>query len=155
LGNTATAIITNAWNGHDISCLEQHSVQLTGMINLMVEHHLAYPVLHYMHSEVPRTAIALRMAALYDAVLLMSHGLAPEIRLRPGYARPLRHALEGLTDMVRRHWTDPTATSLAAPSLDLLRAEGVPVGSEEELAAALFEADRDRRTLLGLILQDG
>ncbi|MEX0761403.1 MAG: potassium channel family protein [Dehalococcoidia bacterium] len=78
VGGTPEGIINRAWNGSDLSAIEQHAVSLTSDIGLINQRHLAYPVLHYFHDNDPRSAFAPRLAALDDALSIASEMVAPD-----------------------------------------------------------------------------
>src|ERR1041385_4724477 len=98
LGGTPSRIIGRAWNGENFDSLHDQLIEATSMLHTFTEQHLAYPVLHYFHSERERTAASLRVAALDELVLLIAEGAAPEVRMPPTIIATLRAALEGFAD---------------------------------------------------------
>nr|MDQ3399139.1 potassium channel family protein [Deinococcota bacterium] len=51
LGRSPQDMLLRAWNGTDFSLLTPYMVSFASNINLHAQRHLAYPVLHYFHSE--------------------------------------------------------------------------------------------------------
>jgi hypothetical protein len=64
LGDTPTAVLTNAWTGDDFGTLGDHLMNIEGALALHSNAHKAYPVLHYFHSTNPADAPPLRLAIL-------------------------------------------------------------------------------------------
>lgn len=154
LGGTPRKIISRAWRDR-FDSLEQHLVQLTAMIHLFTEQHLAYPVLHYFHSEHPRTSATLRIASLHETLMLLADGVREDVRLPPLATEQLRGAIRGFAEVIRSQYVDPERQPPAAPSLDILRAPGVPTVPEDDFFDSVANESRIRRFLLGLIHDDG
>src|SRR5206468_6355897 len=82
-GGTPAAIIGRAWTGENWDGLELFMAQLTTMLHTVTEQHLAYPVLHYFHSEQLRTAAAVRIPSLYELTLILAEGVVRPLRPTP------------------------------------------------------------------------
>jgi hypothetical protein len=154
LGATADKIITRAWSDR-FESLQQHFVQLTGMIQLFTEQHLAYPVLHYFHSEKPRTSAALGIAVLHETVMLLADGVRVDARMPPAVTEPLRGAMQGFAQVISRQYVDPERQPPPAPSLHGLRAAGIPTVDDEAFRECVQQERKIRRFLLGLLHDDG
>ncbi|MGN6186636.1 MAG: ion channel [Thermoanaerobaculia bacterium] len=155
LGSKPEVILERAWNGEELQALDQHLVQITGMIHMYTEEHLAYPVLHYFHSEGERTAATLHVARLHDLLLLLCEGLHPDKRLPPIVTAPLRNAIDGFATTMRESDVREADEPLAGPSLEVLRTLGIPTVAEAEFTHAVQSAAKNRRLLKGLLLHDG
>ena len=155
LGGTPKKILERAWNGEKFEALEQHFVQITGMIHLYVEQHLAYPVLHYYHSEEKRPAATLRLAGLHETVVLLAEGTDPSVRLPRMITDPLRDAVGGLAQVVGGETVQPERRAPEDPSLDVLRELNIPAIDDETFRAAIGEERKIRRFLIALLHDDG
>jgi hypothetical protein len=155
LGGHPRKILERAWTGEVFDSLNDHLLQLTSLIHLYTEQHLAYPVLHYFHSENPRTAATLRVAALYETVLLISEGVIHEKRPPRMVCAPLRDALAGFAGVIEHEFVNPEDIAPRPPSLEVLRDLGIPTVEDEAFAQAVRREDEIRRFLIGLLHDDG
>jgi len=154
MGGKAPAILARAWSGEAFVALGDQLVQITPMIHLYTEQHLAYPVLHFFHSETERTSIALRLASLFDMIFLLAEGAAPEGRLPPLIIDPVRAALRGLSSVAQEEFVDPRDAA-PAPNLAILRDLGIPTIDDESYARTAAEHVKARRFFAGLVFDDG
>lgn len=151
LGAVPREILRCSWTGVRFDSLADHLVQLTQLVPLYTEQHLAYPVLLYYHSEDERTSATLRMASMFELVLLLRHGVAEEARMPPMVIEPLYRALQGFAHTIRGEWVDPADETPPPPSLSILRDLGIPAVSDAEFARAMADAAEDRRFFAGLV----
>lgn len=85
LGSTPDGIVDRCWRPPAITILADEAVALLPRLGTLSEQHLTYPVLHYLHSVDVATALAPRVAALHDAMLIASdQGADDATRLRFG-----------------------------------------------------------------------
>ena len=154
-GGTPAAIIGRAWTGENFDGLELFMSQLTTMLHTVTEQHLAYPVLHYFHSEQLRTAAVVRIPSLFELILILRHGVVPALRPTPMTLAPVRDALTGFAHVIEKEFVESSATAPPPPSLAPIREYGVPAVDDAEFAKAVREADEVRRFLLGLVEGDG
>jgi hypothetical protein len=155
IGGTPARIVARAWNGESFDSLTDQLIQATGMLHLFTEQHLAYPVLHYFHSERERTAATLRVSALDEIVLLIAEGAAPEVRLPPMVLDTLRAALEGFAEMLTDEGVKPAEEPPPPPRLSILRERNVPTVDDETFRRAVQNAQKSRRFFAGLLRDDG
>lgn len=145
LGANPQAVILRAWDGKGFSGLTTYLVQITQMIDLHAQRHLAYPVFHYFHSSERRTAVAPSLAVLQDALIILSIGIAPECRLRAIDLEPVCRALEGLLSVLRNSYITPADDPPVFANLEPLRARGIPLVSEADFREALEQYQEVRR----------
>jgi len=155
MGGTPRRILERSWNGEDLDSLHDHFVALTPMLHMFTEQHLAYPVLHYFHGERERTATSLRLAAIYELIVLLNHGAADGVRLPPMVLLPMRDAMRGLREVISTEFVEPTEESPPPPPLSILRDLGIPTVADEEFAHVIDETDESRRFFAGLLRDDG
>jgi len=154
LGRTPHEILTRAWNGKDFGGLPGHLVALTMPFMEVGQGHLAYPVLHVVHSSTREAALAPSVAVLDEAITLFA-GVCPEQRPDKVTLYPLRQAIaEFLTTLSEGH-LEPEEDPPLAPSLEPLRAAGIATVTDEEFQRALDPLVDRRRMLLGLVRQEG
>jgi hypothetical protein len=155
IGGTPARIVARAWNGENFDSLRDQLLEATNMLHTFTEQHLAYPVLHYFHSERERTAASLRVAALDELVLLIAEGAVPEVRLPPMITDTLRAALEGFAVALTEEFVEPTEEPPPPPKLSILREAGVPTVDDEAFRRAVQNAQKSRRFFAGLLRDDG
>ncbi len=62
LGRTAEEFIVNVWDGHTFRAVELRIVSITEQLQLVVEQHHAYPMLHFYHEAAKRQSVAHSLA---------------------------------------------------------------------------------------------
>lgn len=155
LGALPLDILERAWIGEQFDSLSQHLIEMTAMVQLYTEQHLAYPVLHFFHSENERTSSALRLASLEELIFLLCHAVAEEARLPPLVVLPLESAMKGLSDVVTNEFIEPAIEAPPAIHLQLVRDLGIPTVDEKTYAASVAAAAYRRRVFAGLVRDDG
>lgn len=156
LGRSSEEIVCHGWVGDGFGTgLVQHLVALTPQVASLGEQHLAYPVLHYFHAGERGKAAGPALAALDDALTLLHSGVAPQARLESAVTEPLRRCNESLLETVAEVFFHPAGSPPPAPSLDRLRACGIPTVSDEEFHRAVDGSAARRSALLGLTRSDG
>ena len=153
IGDTPGKIIAMSWTGTRFDHLSEHLVEITGLLHLFAEQHLAYPVLHYFHSETERTAATLPVAALSELMLLVGNGVRQEVQMPPMVLEPLQNALKAFAELICREFIEPDDEPPPPPSLDLLRGYDIPTVSEEAFLFAV-EQQRDRRRAFSALMRD-
>jgi hypothetical protein len=118
------------------------------------QQHLAYPVLHFFSHTDERSSTPRALAALDDALLLASAGLAPEGRPATAALLPLRRALDFYVETVG-HDTVPTDSEPPTPDLTPLREAGLVVVDDAEFAEAAAGRRAQRTQMLRLLASDG
>ena len=155
MGATPERIIDRAWDGERFIGLDQHLVDLAAALEQYGENHLAYPILHYFHAENRRTAAALRVAALFDALLLMGEGCAPDVRPPRIILLSARDAVEGFAEVIEEELGVAAEQPPPRPDRNILLSRGIPACSEAEFNAAVDKEHEVRRRLLGAVEQAG
>jgi hypothetical protein len=154
LGATPQLLISRMWNGSDLEDLEKHLVSLTSDLAQIEQQHIAYPVLHYLSANRLRPAFSLGLANLDEALTIARFGM-DRPAISGGVLEPAREVIERLLATLAGAFIQPSDEPPAPPSLELLRAEGIPVAGEPEFQSRVAEL-RDRRCLLrGLVENDG
>ena len=80
LGETPEQIVINSFNGKDFSDLSNILSDLSAGIFLYTQNHVAYPILHHMHSNNPSENVVLKLVALDEALTLFLYHIPDEQR---------------------------------------------------------------------------
>jgi hypothetical protein len=153
LGRTPHEILIRAWDGSSFGKLSDHLIALTLPMLEVGQSHLAYPVLHCVHSRTRETALAPSVAVLDEAITLFA-GVCPEQRPDKCAFYPLRQAIaEFLSTLTEAH-LEPKGEPPPAPPLDPLREAGITTVKDEEFRLALETLTDRRRLLLGLVEEE-
>lgn len=155
VGGTPLEIINRSWTGERFYGLDGHMSMIAGLLHTVTEQHLAYPVLHYFHSEKLRTASTVRIAGLYEMTLVLEHGVVPHLRLPRISIYPLRDALAGYHDVLGGTFVESSSSPPPPPALDPIREFGIETVDDAEFAAATEKFANIRRFFLGLLREDG
>ncbi len=70
LGNNPVEILKNGWNGENFDMLYDQFKSLHTLVLDHTERHLAYPILHYFHSQHPKYAAPLTLAILDETITI-------------------------------------------------------------------------------------
>ena len=155
LGRTPEGIVLRAWNGRDFEGITNHFAQLVPLIEGHAERHAAYPILHYFHSPSRRAAASPNLAALDEALLLMTAGVEPDVRLPAVAIGPLQDALDGLLSVLQRQYIHDADEPPAVPDLGVLQKAGIPVVSMDAFRPAVARRSDHRRLFRGFVESDG
>lgn len=154
LGLTPSDLITHHWEGESFDDLVSHRSTLMSLIGTSAQQHLAYPVLHYFHSASPRTALALRITALDEAMSYLSYGVVSG-KQSAKQLHPLREEVAEFLRSLDAVLFDPANRVPPLPPLSPLRSGGLQTAEEEEFRHAMKELGTRRALLLALVERDG
>lgn len=154
-GSTAEEVLENAWDGTGFSALTTHLANLVPELTTLAQQHVAYPVLHYFHSEVRATALAPSIAVLDDALTLLRHGVAPRCRIDLVTLGTAATAVGVLLGALEAAHIKSEEASPDAPPLFLLERMGVPTVDHDDYTRALAAMQDRRALLLAFVRSDG
>ena len=153
-GLTGTDIVRLHWTGERVSDhLASVTTSVASRILTTSQQHLAYPVLHHFHAADEPSSAPRALAALDDALVVLSVGLHEQVRPADDVLTRLRRALEHYAETVEAG-TDQPPHDPPLPDLEPLRAAGVPVVSDGELALAITPHRERRRKIHQLVQAD-
>ena len=161
LGGSPQDIICTSWTGRDLGDLNLHLLPLIGELTILAQRHLAYPVIHYFHSSADRTAMGPRLAALDEALTIISAAGLDDVERGTGLdvsvTRPLRQAISDHLSVLDHVFIGPSEVIPDPPTIDRLVEAGIVDGDVVEPALAERTADLEtRRALLhGYVEHDG
>ncbi|MDX1619840.1 MAG: hypothetical protein R3320_02540 [Nitriliruptorales bacterium] len=154
LGDTPEKILNHSWNGTDLGDLNLHLIALTPMIADLAERHLAYPIVHYFHSDSRATAIGPAIVALDEVLTMNARVVDPEHRVPDSATIPLRQAITHFLDTLDASFIEAIDEHVDDTAMKQLEEAGVPV--VDELPEDPFSESADRRRLLrGYLEHDG
>lgn len=161
LGGTPEGIICRSWTGRDLGDLNLHLLPLIGELTVLAQRHLAYPAIHYFHSSAVRTAIGPRIAALDEALTLISVAGLDDVdrgtKLDVSVTRPLRQAISDYLSTLEYVFIEPSEDVPGPPRYDRLIELGIAPhdGIDGALAERLDDLATRRALLHGYVLHDG
>ena len=153
LGSVPHEVVASAWDGHGFPALDQRLLGFGDQLGRLTEQHLAYPVLHYVHTGDQNKASPLAIATLDDAVTLLANGVAPGVGPAPTALLTVRRAVTSFLDTVLTALPGSDAPTPPPPDLAALRAVGIPTVDDRSFAIHLVAAE-GRRRQLDLLVQD-
>jgi hypothetical protein len=154
LGRDSETIVQLSWNGEDFEGLYLPLNSLTSELDLLANQHMAYPILHYYHSEQSDQASAMAVPIFDEAVTLLRYGVPEEMRPDEVLLENARSASDNYLKTLNEAFIEPADDVPPPPDLDRLRTAGLPMVSDEEFAVALEDVDERRRKLLGVVNAD-
>jgi hypothetical protein len=148
LGGTATDIVCRGWGRASLQrSLPAALTDLPAHLALTAENHLAYPVLRFFHIGSPRTAAPLAVAALDEALLLLTAAVAPQARPPVSATEPLRQVIGRYLETASSPAPQDQVSPPEPPPIASLEAAGIPLTERREFAAALVDQSDRRATL--------
>lgn len=155
-GGTPSEILRASWHHGSFESMNHSLLELTNMVQMFAEQHLAYPTIQFFHSESRRTSAPLRLFSLHETVLLLDAGVAEPARLSAATTTALRNAFAAVAVVFEEeHSTGPSRELPPPPDLGILRRLGVPTVSDAEFAEAVARAAKTRRGLHSILVNDG
>lgn len=154
LGATPAGIVTAGWNGSNFQPLEQFLPQIATAVGVYAQHHLAYPVLHYFHGETLRVSMPVRIAALHDALLILSEGVAPGARPHPLFVEPIRQSIRSFAAVARGEFVRSAAAPPPPPDLEPLAQKQIPTVTADVFKTASIADSKTRQVLRALVEND-
>lgn len=159
LGRTPAEVLRNAWNGETFGELDLHLIALAPRVAQVAQSHLAYPVIHFFHSDRRATALGPAIVTLDEAITAhtMIEGAVATDRTA---TQPLRNAVDDFLDTLRLAFIHPADLPVdegeerMAATRRSLREAGLPV--EPDASYTVTEEDATRNRLLrGYLAHDG
>lgn len=159
LGRTPAEVLRNAWNGEDLGQLDLHLIALAPRVAQVAQNHLAYPIVHFFHSDRRATALGPAIVALDEA--MTAHTMIQgDVATDTTATQPLRNAIDDFLHTLRFAFIQPADLPLdegderLAATRRSLREAGLPVEAEASYAVTEDEITRNR-LLRGYLTHDG
>lgn len=143
MGATPQDIVVSGLRGHQFAYFDHRLRQLSDGLLETAERHLAYPVLHYFHSGDRHVDLRVQAFVLDEAVTLLQHGVAEDVRPHPAVLESTRHAIGQL--VARATGEAPDVEAPTPPALGPLQDAGVPVVDSDTFRTAVADLTDHRR----------
>ena len=118
LGETPEQIIINSYNGKDFSNLSNILSDLSAGIFLYTQNHVAYPILHHMHSNNPSENIVLKLVSLDEALTIFLYHIPERIRPNLLEVQSVRRAVTAYLKTIT--YMDPADESPPLPRFKMI-----------------------------------
>lgn len=151
-GATAQELILGSWDEQRRVALVSLLTDLTPSLVQLEQRHLSTPVLHRFHDSRRPEALELGIVALDEALSIAEHGLTVPL---PGNFGKARRAIDGYLDTLGAAWVKPATEAPPTPSLESLRARGLPILADDLFAERFARIGERRRLLRALVERSG
>lgn len=155
LGRTGAEVVLTGWNGKDLHALDRQIADLTSQLSRLTEQYLSYPVLQYYHAARAQKSPALAVGVFDDALTLLRYGVPDEVRPDIAGLSSARATVDSFLETLEAAFVPAAPDPPPAPDLGPLRAAGIPTVGEAEFSDAVHGLEGRRRSLLGLVRNDG
>jgi hypothetical protein len=156
LGETPEQIVINGYNGKDFSDLSNILSDLSAGIFLYTQNHVAYPILHHMHSNNPSENVVLKLVALDEALTIFLYHIPDDKRPNLIEVQSVRRAITAYLKTIT--YMKPADEAPPRPRFEMIEAftglklERTQAPHIDELYEAL---DKRRKLLYADLLMDG
>ena len=99
-GQSPQEMVLNSWDGKSFNRMIAQASSIANTLTVHSQNHKAYPVIHYFHTHKAKNATILRIATLYESLLILSHYIKEEIRPDQQDLSPLHTALENYFEVI-------------------------------------------------------
>lgn len=131
MGATPQQILTNSWNGRDLSRFSDRVPDICQMLFQHTLNHHSYPVIHYFHNDKPELAIAPSVAMLNEVFFILKIDVSEEVAIDKLRLSMLDTALTQYLEVLKGNFitSDSFEDEGPQPVLALLKKEGIPLRS--------------------------
>lgn len=154
MGKTPQQVLTNSWNGQDLSSFFDNTSDLCQMLMQHTVNHQSYPVIHYFHNNKPEQAITTAIVLLAETHLLLAQRVSPQAGVDQLKISMLQKALDSYLEMVKGSFLKNASPKEVAPTPDVaeLEGKGIPLQNKPSQRHKVQER---RRLLTALLEMDG
>lgn len=145
MGSTPQEIVVSGLRDDRFPYVEHRLQALSDSIMGTAESHLSYPVLHYFHSREREVDLRTQTFLLDEALTLLQHGVATDVRPHPAVLDGLRHAITQLAERATDGSSDVEPP--AAPTLRALRQAGIPTVDDDTFERGVAGLTDHRRRI--------
>lgn len=154
MGKTPQQVLTNSWNGQDLSSFFDTTSDLCQMLLQHTVNHQSYPVIHYFHDNDPEQAITPAVVLLAETHLMLAQTVSPQAGVDQLKMSMLQKALDSYLEMVKGSFLKNASPKEGAPVPDLseLEEKGIPLQHKPLFS---HEVQERRKLLTALLEMDG
>lgn len=149
LASRAEDLVLSAWSRRSFEDIDQTLSAVTTTISLTAERHLAYPVLHAYHSARADKSLSVAIGVFDEALTILRYGVHESARPEAMALNSARATVGGYLETLRSQRLARNSEVPPPPSLDKLRAAGVPVVDDAVFRKAVDRLAERRSLLLG------
>lgn len=142
LGDTPFDLLARAYDGESCRALGAHVSTLAAQLSAISQQHLAYPVLHYLHSGRRYNALPIQVAVLDEALSYLRAGVAGHGGFKEAELAPLERAIGAFLLTLKAAHLEAADEAPPLRSLDALRQRGLPTHDAPTQSAARGLSDR-------------
>lgn len=159
LGHSPDEILVRSWNGTTLGQLDLHLIALAPRIAEVAQSHLAYPIIHFFHSDRRATALGPAIVAL-DRALTAHSMISREVAIDDTAITPLRITIDRFLDTLRLAFVEPAEAEVGQGDDRMERTRrrledaGIPLDPEARTEVSEDEVRRNR-LLRGYLRHDG
>ena len=158
VGSNVSEFVDRAWGRHSQGELNNHLLRLSSDIDAHAHKYLSYPILEFFHSSNPCKSPIRAVLTFSDALFLVTHGVAPELRPPRSILQVVDSSISNYAELTSSGWLRTGQIDEPVPdklTRQTLRDIGLDTVSEAEFQAALEDYLPRRNQLLALCRNDG
>ena len=155
LGTTPADILTAFYDGEDFAPFGDPLQSIGDAILTHVQHHLAYPMCHYIRADDNRNCLPAALAVFDETLTILLYEVPHAYQPNLGHLLLARRAVSAYLENLRDIYVEEADEAPAWPDLTFLmtRWEIVPASRERDVSLDEREALRRRRRLLRAAVQ--
>lgn len=114
-GATPSALLAAGWDGDSFAGIEPALEQMAAGLITHTEHHLAYPLIHYVRTDDQRNSLPSNVAVLDEALTILLLEVPPDLRPRTALLVSARRAVTAYLESVDELYIEHESTDTEAP----------------------------------------
>lgn len=155
LGSDPEQLLSNAWNGKDLSSLNHHLPHLGNQITMLAEKHMAYPILHYYSIQNRNKSLPVALSLLDEVMTIIYTSIPQQYWPNHLIMQSTRYSVSGFLDTLKGNFINPADSTPSLPELSHLERKKIPMEEVERYKLKYEEQSERRKILLGLLQNDG
>ena len=155
LGNTPEDIVINGWRDDSLLSLGSRLASISSQIVSTATSHLSYPILHTFSTTQAGRALSVQIAKLNEALLLVEHGVSPEVRPADLDISSAMRALKDFFNDAGQSGSKAAEDVPSPPELARLTGAGIPSVGPEEFESAIAGERGLRSRAFGIVHESG
>lgn len=155
LGDTPEDIVINGWRDGNLLSLGSRLASIAPQIVSTAASHLSYPILHTFSTTHAGRALPVQIAKLSEALLLVEHGVSPEVRPAVLDISSAKRALSDFFHDVGQSGSKAAEDGPPPPDLARLVEAGIPTVGPEDYDRAVAGRRGMRSRAFGIARESG
>ena len=154
-GDTPEDIVINGWRDGNLLSLGTRLASISGQILSTGTSHLSYPILHTFSTPQAGRTLPVQIAKLNEALLLVEHGVSPEVRPAALDISSAKRALSDFFHDAGQSGSKAAGDVPPPPELARLAGAGIPTVESEEYNDAVVRERGMRSRAFGIARESG